>query len=577
MTWRDSEAVVLKLLPAGHLQFASLSTIAARLGVDARFPSALIRPLLNNTAASLDAFSHHESTWAQGAAQIRDLMLLADHVAQSNGLPVGDTHGKTNFADQYPAAELLSRDGGPTSSPLHLYRAYFALATIAGSSLSDNQRKRIAIQLRLAGQRGDPRHQFMRNLGIFDSQPSLLGNMKRQVTQEAQHSRPIELLSEALRLLTSTDVKPIALKHPVDLKRAIAELSPKVIPDIASPTEAPTAYQGGKETEQDSPPATAPPSDSPDETPTPSTRKPRRASPSRILRPKEQPEPLERFKGKLSETAESPDDEQDSINDPPEPAWILEVDDSSDAAIDDNEPAPLPAESELRAELSKSSRWLRNTYRRTPLSSTRLTHFERQRLIDHLHTLYQGTTTEKLTSLALLGLYLLPGDLDDLPDATLGSFGATDSSVCYERQWDDPDELFTPPQALSGAYEPKISALHLPLPPIFADLVNELAGDLTTSMQLGAIFAAHSFPWAYVIKEELARLREGGRFRLTQPKISAALSLECWIRFQDPLTNFILTGQADQKSPNIHYYQSLPKSVLMSRWHRLTKVMLDDH
>lgn len=203
---------------------------------------------------------------------------------------------------------------------------------------------------------------------------------------------------------------------------------------------------------------------------------------------------------------------------------------------------------------------------RTPVSAVRWNPIERAVFLAGLRSSL-GTPGITLEASLCIGLmYCTGARLDKVLAYEIGNEGDIDPEGTFTRSWEKPISAYQPPEELTHALGPTQHQIELALP---GEIIAQLAKVATPSNSRKSLVELLTHTPKDIdshINTLLAQWRGRGRYRLKRERLSAALATELSVLYQDPLTVFLLSGSELHQSPTIHYYQSLPKSLLSARW-----------
>lgn len=207
-------------------------------------------------------------------------------------------------------------------------------------------------------------------------------------------------------------------------------------------------------------------------------------------------------------------------------------------------------------------RWLQNTLTRKPFSTVRFNALERHELIAHLNDLgASDSPTDRWMAVVMTLMYSCGKTVREVNQLTFGKNMDLGNDDCILRRLKRP--LDAGIVAAPELCEPQSDEIRLPLSELASRLINEM---YVEQRPLFALIPMTIAEQTAKIKNLLKDWRKFGRYRLSMPRLSAALSTELAVKTQHPSLIYLLSCKDNHAAPTSGYYTAVSHKQLHEVW-----------
>lgn len=207
-------------------------------------------------------------------------------------------------------------------------------------------------------------------------------------------------------------------------------------------------------------------------------------------------------------------------------------------------------------------RWLQNALMHKPFSTIRFNDLERYELVANLNDLGNSNSlTDRWTALLITLMYSCGKTVREVNQLTFGDDMDLRKDGSIRRRLKRP--LDAGIVAAPKLCNPQSDEIRLPLNKLATELIGELGVEQRPFFVLIPMTIAEQ---TAKIKALLEDWRNFGRYRLSMPRLSAALSSELSIQTRHPSLLYLLSAKSNHAAPTTSYYTAVLHSKLLAVW-----------
>jgi hypothetical protein len=172
-------------------------------------------------------------------------------------------------------------------------------------------------------------------------------------------------------------------------------------------------------------------------------------------------------------------------------------------------------------------------------------------------------------------LYITGEELDTLIELHVGKEGVFSENGVYRRLVRIPSDAWQANKEQMTDLDDVASEMVLELPGFISDYMNELISVTQTKKTLGAALGFTSAQAIEIVQSELVKVRACVLYgRITLKRLSAALSLESTLMYDDPTITFQLSSKQNHAAPMLNYYVAHKIDTLEKCYKKITHEMV---